>query len=269
MTILQACAAVVERGGRTILDSASIELHPGELVAIVGPNGSGKSTLLRALAGLWPLKSGEIRLGEQPLQAYSRRELARRISFVPQDTGIDFAFTVEELVSMGRYAHRGRFARENQLDREAIQSALRRCDVLYLAKRPANALSGGERQRVLIARALAVDSDFILLDEPTASLDIEHSLEVLDLCSTLAFSGKAIAVATHDLNAVARYAKVVVLLRDGQLIAQGTREQVLTPSALAEVFGVESEVLSSRDGHPLYLFHRHSLPMRTANQTKS
>jgi iron complex transport system ATP-binding protein len=256
MKSLETKELVVRRGGRAILDGVTLHLQRGELLAIVGPNGSGKSSLLRALAGLWHPSGGEVFLDGRSLAAYSRRELARHISFVPQDTRIGFAFTVEELVSMGRYPHRGRFAREGVLDRAAIQSAMSRCDVLYLANRYANTLSDGERQRVWIARTLAVDPDFILLDEPTSNLDVEHSLAVLDLSSTLAQSGKAVAVTTHDLNAVARYAAAVVLLHEGRLVAHGKGEQVLTPAALESVFGVSAELLSSRNGQPVYLFHR-------------
>jgi iron complex transport system ATP-binding protein len=253
---LQTSGLVVRRGGRAILDGISLRLEQGELLAIVGPNGSGKSSLLRALAGLWQPSEGEVLLNQKSLTKYSRRELAGHVSFVPQDTRIGFAFTVEELVSMGRYPHRGRFARESPGDRAAVQSAMSRCDVLYLANRYANSLSDGERQRVWIARTLSVDPDFILLDEPTSNLDVEHSLAVLDLCSALAKSGKAVAVTTHDLNAVARYATAVVLLHEGKLVAHGRGEQVLTPAALESVFGVSTELLSSRTGQPVYLFHR-------------
>jgi iron complex transport system ATP-binding protein len=256
MKSLETKELVVRRGGRAILDGITLHLQRGELLAIVGPNGSGKSSLLRALAGLWHPSGGEVFLDGRSLAAYSRRELARHISFVPQDTRIGFAFTVEELVSMGRYPHRGRFAREGALDRAAIQSAMSRCDVLYLANRYANTLSDGERQRVWIARTLAVDPDFILLDEPTSNLDVEHSLAVLDLCVVLTQSGKAVVVTTHDLNAVARYATAVVLLHEGRLVAHGKGEQVLTPAALESVFGVSAELLSSRNGQPVYLFHR-------------
>ncbi len=253
---LETKVLAVRRGGRNILEDVTLRLQQGELLAVVGPNGSGKSSLLRALAGLWQPSGGEVILDGRSLARYSRRELARRISFVPQDTRVGFAFTVEELVSMGRYPHRGRFAREGAADRAAIHAAMSRCDVLYLSNRYANTLSDGERQRVWIARTLAVDPDFILLDEPTSNLDVEHSLAVLDLCATLTRSGKAVVVTTHDLNAVARYASAVVLLHQGRLIAHGKGEQVLTPTALKSVFGVDTELLSSRNGQPVYLFHR-------------
>jgi iron complex transport system ATP-binding protein len=258
MKALEIEHASVIRGGRTILRDASLCITPGEFVAIAGPNGSGKSTLLRTLAGLWSPSVGAVRLSGRALHDYPRREVARTIAFVPQETRIDFAFTVRELISMGRYPHRGRFARETRSDMAAVQAAMKQCDVQHLADRYANTLSGGERQRVLIARSLAVDPSFILLDEPTASLDVEHSLEVLDLCSALAREGKAVAVTTHDINAAARYATKVVLLSAGKVAREGPGDQVLTAGALEEVFGVRTEFLFSQNGQPVYLFHRRS-----------
>ena len=158
MSLLEAREASVSRGQRLILKRASVWLAGGELVALVGPNGSGKSTLLRALAGLWPTSPREaVALDGRPVADIDRREVARRIAFVSQDSTINFAFTVEEIVRMGRYPHRGRFARESGLDREAVRLAIARCDIEHLATRAANTLSGGERQRVLIARSLAVE----------------------------------------------------------------------------------------------------------------
>jgi iron complex transport system ATP-binding protein len=169
---------------------------------------------------------------------------------------MDFAFTVQEIVAMGRYPHRGRFARETAADREAIEAALERCDVGHLSERLVNTLSGGERQRVLIARSLAVEPEFILLDEPTASLDVEHALEVLDLCRALAEAGKCVALATHDLNAVTRYAAHVALVNGGRVVDCGDRDRVLNPERLQEVFGIRAERLSASDGQPVYVFHR-------------
>ena len=183
--ILEACGITVERGGRRILAGVSVRVEPGRLTALIGPNGSGKSTLLKALAGLWPVAQGEV----LPLPGMSRRDIARKIAFVPQDTRIDFAFSVAEIVGMGRHPHRGRFAPQTSIDRRAVDQALERCDVAHLKSREANTLSGGERQRVLIARSLASGPEVILLDEPTASLDIEHALGILDLCRELAGDG--------------------------------------------------------------------------------
>ena len=253
---LEARGISVERGGRKILHDVSLRIEPGRFTALVGPNGSGKSTLLKALAGLWPVSTGEVLFGAQPLHTFKRRDIAKRIAFVPQDTHIDFAFTVEEIVAMGRHPHRGRFAPETAADRKAITAALERCDVEDLKPRAANTLSGGERQRVLIARSLAAQPEVVLLDEPTASLDIEHAIEILDLCRELAREGHAVAVAIHDLNAVTRYADVSALIDRGRVVKVGATEDVLSPAAFAEVFGVQAEVLSGSDGAKLYAFRR-------------
>jgi iron complex transport system ATP-binding protein len=256
MNTLATKEASITRNGRCILRNATVALASGQLLAIVGPNGSGKSTLLRTLAGLWQASGGQVFLNSQPINTFSRKDIARRIAFVPQEPMMDFSFTVGEIVAMGRHPHRGRFSRETTRDRDAVENAMQRCDVVPLRNRLVTTLSGGERQRVLIARGLAVDPDFILLDEPTANLDVEHALEVLELCSALAKDGKAVAFATHDLNAVARYASAVVLVQSGKLIDVGDREQVLSRQNVEDVFRVRAELVSTDQGHPVYVFHR-------------
>jgi len=265
MSTLEARQISVHRGGRGILHQASVSLVPGELRAVVGPNGGGKSTLLRALAGIWPVAAGDVWLDGKPITKYPRKELARRIAYVPQEQRLDFAFTVEQIVAMGRYPHRGRFSRESEQDRRAIELSLERCDIVHLRRRPVNTLSGGEHQRVLIARSLAVEPQFILLDEPTANLDVEHSLEILELCRVLACGGQSVVLATHDLNAVARYATSVVLMQGGQLTDGGGDQQLLDPRNLEKVFGIRAELLSTTDGQPVYVFHRRS---ETDSETK-
>jgi iron complex transport system ATP-binding protein len=247
---------VVRRGGRTILDRVSVAIRPGTFLSIVGPNGSGKSSLLRALAGIWEISEGSIRIDGKALSEYGRRELAQKVAFVPQDTRMDFAFTVEEIVAMGRHPRRGRFDAAGAEDRRAIEEALERCDIAGLRRRFVTTLSGGERQRVAIARSLAVEPEIVLLDEPTASLDVQHSLEVLDLCRALSDAGKSIVLATHDLNAVARYTTEVALIEAGRIAYCGDREGVLTSNVLERVFGVRAELLQSAGGHPVYVFHR-------------
>jgi len=262
---LEARQISVVRGGRKLIDHVSLCVQPGHLHALVGPNGSGKSTILRALAGLWAVANGEVLLDGQPLESISRNQLARRISFVPQDTRLDFAFTVQEVVGMGRYPHRGRFERERPADREIVAVALDRCDIVHLRLRMVNTLSGGERQRVLIARSLAAQPDYILLDEPTASLDVEHALGVLELCANLARHGQAVVLATHDLTAVARYASIVAVVSSGKVAGLGQPDQILTPEVMEEVFGVESEVLKCSNGQPVYVFHPRNLVRSPAN----
>jgi iron complex transport system ATP-binding protein len=260
MSALEARQAIVRRGGQTILGPASIEIGSGEMTALIGPNGSGKSTLLRLFAGLWRPDEGEALLDGQTIHSRPRKEIARRIAFVPQDTQIDFAFTVSEILAMGRYAHRGRFAPQSQADHAAIDSAATYCDITHLLDRAINTLSGGERQRVLIARSLVAEAEFILLDEPTANLDVQHALDILELCKTLSHKGKTIIVATHDFNLVTRYATCLILLQAGKLIAQGSRETVLSREAIQEVFQVDAEVVPTKAGPPVYVFHQRSAP---------
>lgn len=256
MSALVAEDLIVRRGDRAILDRISLAVECGGFLSIVGPNGSGKSTLLKALAGIWPLSAGSVIIGATPLGAMNRREIAQRLAFVPQDIRMDFAFTVEEIVAMGRYPYRGRFDRASAADRDAVNRALQRCDVDHLRKRFVTTLSGGERQRVAIARSLAGDPDVVLLDEPTASLDIQHNMEILDLCRALADAGKAVVLATHDLNVVARYTSQVALVDAGKIAYAGSRDDVLTSNVLEAVFRVKTELLRSRDGHPVFVFHR-------------
>lgn len=253
---LEAHDVSVERGGRRILDSASVVIAPGTLTAVVGPNGSGKTTLLRALAGLWQPSTGSVTLDDQPIGAMPRREVARRLAFLPQDTRCDFAFTVQEIVAMGRHPHRGRFQPERASDRQAIDAAIATCDLEHLRLRTVDRLSGGERQRVAIARCLATEPDAILLDEPTAHLDLEHALSIVALCRSLADAGRSVALATHDLGTVLRYATHALVLRAGRVAGFGTPADVLTPDACREVFAVDAEILSTAGGSRAFVFSK-------------
>jgi iron complex transport system ATP-binding protein len=260
VSVLEVAGVSVERGKREILSQVSLRVSAGELLVLLGPNGSGKSTLLRILGGLWAPSAGSVSLDGRPLPSLSRNELARRIAFVPQDTHIDFPFTVSELLAMGRYPHRGRFASETAADRAAIHSAAEQCDILALLHRSVETLSGGERQRVLIARSLAVQPEIILLDEPTANLDIDHSLEVLELSQSLAANGKAVVLASHDLNLVAPYATQMLLLQSGRIAATGSPQEVLVPEILQKVFHVRAGVTHSSDGATSFAFQRLASP---------
>jgi cobalamin transport system ATP-binding protein len=245
---------VVVRGGRRILDDVTVTLAPGALTAVIGPNGSGKSTLLRVLAGLWAPTSGEVTLDDEPLEQMPRRDVAQRLSFLPQDTRCDFAFTVDEIVAMGRHPHRGRFASETTRDREAVLDALATCDLLHLRTRTITRLSGGERQRVALARCLAAEPHILLLDEPTAHLDLEHALSVLTLCRALAARGTTVVLATHDLGTVARFATHTVLLHAGRSVATGSPATVLTPARLRDAFAVETQIITTADGRSAFVF---------------
>jgi iron complex transport system ATP-binding protein len=246
----------LRRGNRWTLRDVTLNLLPASVLAVVGPNGSGKSSLLRCLAGLWPASDGTVFLEGRDLREAPQQQVARAVSYVPQETKLEFEFTVREIVSMGRYAHRGRFRRESSDDSNAVQEALARADVAHLAERPVTHLSGGERQRVLIARSLATQSRILLLDEPTASLDVEHGLDVLELCRSLADEGRSVAIATHDLNGACRFADRVALLFSGKLVAVGSPSAVLTSKNLERAFHVRSESISAGDGSTFLVFHR-------------
>lgn len=248
--------AGVQIDGRWLVEGVSFDVAPGAVTALVGPNGSGKSTILRLLAGLWQATEGHVELDGTPLRKMRRRDAARKLSFVPQDTGIDFGFSVREVVEMGRHPHRGRFESFEDSDRRSVARALEQADVADLAARPVNELSGGERQRVLIARSLATEAQILLLDEPTSNLDIDHGLEVLTLLRRLANEGKSVVVALHDLNAVMRFADRAIVLDRGRISVDGPPSEVLTEAAVAAVFGVRLERLLRHDGSPVLVFHR-------------
>jgi len=248
--------AGIDIDGRWLARHVSLELRGGGLLALLGPNGSGKSTLLRLLGGLWKTSEGTVTLDGRNLKSLPRRAIARGIAYTPQDTHLDFAFTVREVVMMGRHPHLGRFDVERESDHSAINEAMRRADVSQLADRFVTELSGGERQRVLLARSLATEAPILLLDEPTANLDIAHALDALSLCRELAEEGKAIAVAIHDLNLAARFADRVALLDQGRLIACGATDEVLRVESLNRVFGVSADRLFTDDGKPVFVFHR-------------
>jgi iron complex transport system ATP-binding protein len=254
--LLEARNISITRGGHEILREVSLALHPGKLVAIVGPNGSGKSTLLRALAGIWPVAKGDLLLQGKPMARIPRREIARIVSYVPQETHINFGFTVREIVAMGRYPHIGRFATESKTDRQAIDEALALCDIGHLRHRLVNTLSGGERQRTLVARCLAAQSRCILMDEPTASLDLEHALDIFALARRLAEANCAVALSTHDLNNGLRFSTTAVILNHGSVAYNGPGGDTLDDSILESVFCVRAERLSSSVGYPSYIFHR-------------
>lgn len=233
---------------RQVLSAVEVSLAGSELVAVVGPNGAGKSTLLRVLLGLLPVRTGSVSLLGRPLSALSRREIAQRIAFLPQETHSDFAFTVRELVAMGRIPHLGRFRPEGPADVLAIERALDQTSTSAFVDRLASELSGGERQRVLLARAIAQTTDVLLLDEPTSSLDVAHQLEIIRLLRDLAREGRAVAIALHDLSLAARFADRVIVLSGGKVAAQGTPRDVVTPELLERHFRIRARVEHAEEG---------------------
>jgi iron complex transport system ATP-binding protein len=226
---------------RPVLNGISLAVEAGEFAGLIGANGSGKTTLLRLLLGLLPA-SGEVWLCGDPLESLNRREIAKRATMVSQETRIDFAFTAREIVAMGRTPYLGRFTPERAIDREAIAHAMRETGTKELAKRPVTEISGGERQRIHLARALAQETRVILLDEPTANLDLAHQYEALELVREFTQSGGAALAAIHDLSLAARFCDRLLLLSEGKIVAVGSPAEVITESNLAHHFALRARV---------------------------
>jgi len=236
---LEAHALCFSYGRAPVIDAVSVTLGVGEMVGIIGPNGSGKSTLLRLLSGVLRPAAGAVRLHGRPLGDYTRRQLGRAIAVVPQDTVIEFPFSVTEVVLMGRSPHLGGFAFEGDRDVQVARSAMQRTGVIELADRSIHELSGGERQRVVLARALAQEAPILLLDEPAAFLDIRHEVEIYDLLRDLQREGTSIVSVLHDLNLAALYCDQLVLLKAGRVVRTGPPAEVITYATLTEVYETE------------------------------
>jgi len=235
--------------GTPLVREVSFTFEPPGITGILGPNGAGKSTLLRLAAGLLSPTGGRVFLEGRPLDRVGRREIARHIALVPQDTHLEFPFTALEIVLMGRSPHLGRFQWPRRQDVEIAREAMERTDTLQFADRAVTELSGGERQRVLLARALASHSPFIFLDEPTANLDIEHVLHFMELARSLCGEeGTGMLMATHDLALAHRFCDRVLLLHQGRLVGDGTPAEVLSPEMIRTVFRVEAFVLQASQG---------------------
>jgi iron complex transport system ATP-binding protein len=227
---------------RPILDRVSVSIDPGELVGILGPNGSGKTTLLKILGGTLRPDSGSVSLEGTPMTSWSRRDIARRIAVVPQDTRAPFDFTALDLVLMGRFPHLGAFALEGPADLAIAREALDAAGAAQFEERVFSTLSGGERQRVVIASALAQSARLLLLDEPTASLDIGHSIDVQALLGRLNADGVTMVLCTHDLALAAALCRRAILIRGGRILAAGAIDDVLNTETVRALYDVDAIV---------------------------
>lgn len=238
--MLEARNITINYGECEVLRDVSFSLRNGQTLAVLGANGAGKTTLLRSLNGFLPISSGEIQLDGKALEKYSRREIARKMSIVAQENETKFPVTVLEFVLAGRFAHGGVFGWESERDIETAKAALGECDLKNYQSRLMNRLSGGERQRVVFARALATGAQILLLDEPTANLDLAHQSLMFRLVRERCRNENSSAiVVTHDLNLASEFADEILLLKNGRIAAHGTPEQVLNAETLREVFAVE------------------------------
>jgi iron complex transport system ATP-binding protein len=238
----------------TVLHDISLEIRAGEFVAFIGPNGAGKSTLLKILGGLIRGYAGAAQFCGASLATFKPVELAKRIAFVPQETHMVFPFTVAEIVMMGRLPHRmARNLFDSPKDAEWARQAMELTDITPLSGRTFNELSGGERQRTVLASALAQNPEILLLDEPTAHLDLKHQIHFYDILERLNIERMTVLSVTHDINLAARYAHRVISMRDGIIAGDGIPEDVLTPQHLYEVFEISAAVFKRPDGRGNYI----------------
>ena len=231
-----------EVDAQTLLDGVDLNAEQGQLVGLIGPNGAGKTTLLRAVAGILRYSEGVVLLEGSDLRHATPRDIARVLAIVPQIAPYTQGFTALELVLMGRYPHMGRLQIEGKQDNLVAREAMRLTETEQFSDRTLDTLSGGERQRIFVSRALAQQPRILLLDEPTANLDILHQLKVIDLVRRLVKGGLTAIAAIHDLQMAARYCDRLVLMKDGRVLAQGAPEKVLTPDTIASSFGVNVSV---------------------------
>ena len=248
--LLEANNLTIKYGELLAVDQVSVTLNPGEVTAIIGPNGAGKSTLLRALNGYLPVSAGSVTLDDQPLDRFSRRTIGRLIAVVAQEAELRFPITVLEFVLGGRYAWatNAAWGWETQHDLDVAEAVLAETELTNLSGRLMNQLSGGERQRAVLARALATEAKILLLDEPTANLDLSHQSSLLSVVRGRCDNQKVAALfVTHDINLAAQFADVVLLMKNGRAVEAGKPTDVLRSEVLEQVFGVRVLV----DAHPI------------------
>jgi len=226
-------------GSKLVLKDITIHFQKGFLYGILGPNGSGKTTFLKILSGVLKSELGEVIVDDILINTMDPREIAKKIAMVPQTTSINFDYTVEEIVMMGRYSHIGRFSQESPEDKYIVEEILKKLKLLELKKRSFNELSGGELQKVIIGRALAQNSKIILLDEPTTHLDINYKIEFMMMMRNYVEKGKIIIAVLHDLNLAAQFCDRLILLNDGKIKAFGTVEEIITRENIKAVYNVD------------------------------
>jgi iron complex transport system ATP-binding protein len=246
--MLAAKNLVVRAGAATILDDCSLELKPGELLGVIGPNGAGKSTLVAALAGLRQASAGTVWLNEQPLTALSARERAQRIAYLPQLSEVSWPICVERLVELGRLPHLELRARMNEIDHAAVVRALEITGMLPMRARIVSTLSGGERARALLARALATQSAYLVVDEPAAHLDPRYQRSVFACLQAAAQTGTGVIVVLHDLSLALQFCDSLVLMHGGKVTADGLPDEVINAPRTRDAFSLRPLRVQAQTG---------------------
>ncbi|MGN0185244.1 MAG: ABC transporter ATP-binding protein [Aristaeellaceae bacterium] len=242
-------------GGTQILNQIGIDVRSREFVGVIGPNGSGKSTFLKCIYRVLKPDGGDILLDDAPISAFSVRETAKRLAVLSQHNYYNFEFTVRDIVLMGRSPHKRMMERDTKADFDIVEDSLRRVGMLGFIDRIFSTLSGGEQQRIILARALAQQTECLILDEPTNHLDIKYQLQILDVVKKL---GVTVLAAFHDLNIAAMYCDRIFAVDGGQVVASGTPREVLTPALIRRLYEVDADVRSEPDGQINIVYH----PMR-------
>ncbi|GAA4367819.1 ABC transporter ATP-binding protein [Nocardioides caricicola] len=250
---LRSESVTVGYGEEPVVRDLSLAIAEGKVTTIIGPNGCGKSTLLRTMARLLKPTDGRVLLDGDPVHDLSTKDVARRMALLPQSPIAPEGLLVRDLVGRGRHPHQRWFSQWSPEDEAIVETALEMTDTAELRDRALDQLSGGQRQRAWIAMTLAQDTDLLLLDEPTTYLDLAHQVEVLDLVSRLNRErGRTVVMVLHDLNLAARYSDVIVVMKDGAIVTEGTPNDVFTPDLLATTFGLDADVLACpRTGLPI------------------
>ena len=239
--------------GERILNGVSLTVRDGEFIALVGPNGAGKSTLLKAAAGLIPVEAGARHMADRDLETQTARERARAVSYLPQARPVFWSIPVRNIVALGRFAYGGAGARLSAADAQAVDKAMIAAGVAHLKERAAANLSGGELARAHLARALAAEAPLLLADEPTAALDPEHQIAVMDNLRAITRKGRAAIAAIHDLSLAAAYCTRIVAIKDGAVVADGPPHKIVNPDLLAQVFNVNGDITWAEDKPALSL----------------
>ena len=238
---------------KLILNEISLFISEGEFIGIIGPNGAGKSTLIKLVEGILIPKSGELLLNEIPISSYKRKALARIVGYVPQSFSTAFDYSAYDIVMMGRFPYLAAFSSENDNDKAIVQSSMEETDIWDLRNRLFSELSGGEKQRVVLASALAQQPKLLLLDEPTAALDIKHQLHFHEILKNLQKSQQmTIVTITHDVNLAIRYCDRIIVLRDGSVAADGKPSRIINKDLISDVYGINVNIMQHpQDGKPL------------------